>query len=52
VILSGIRVYHRQVSVDIVVAYSRYFPSLCIEGLKKMTKELSQDRPFTVQDSN
>jgi hypothetical protein len=34
------------------VAYSRYCPDICLKGLKKTTKDLSQDSLSPVLDMN
>jgi hypothetical protein len=34
------------------VAYSRYYPSICLEKLRKTTKTLSQNSRSPVRDSN
>jgi hypothetical protein len=37
---------------QVVVAYSGYCPGICLEGLRKITENLSQFTQHSIQDSN
>jgi hypothetical protein len=40
------------ISKKVVVAYSRYYTGICVEGLRKATRILSEDSRFLGRDSN
>lgn len=41
-----------RIQKEVIVVYSRYYPGICLEGLRKTTKTLSEENLCLGRDSN